>query len=443
MISFKGLLIAFVILTITVGIGNASHQRSEAPTSASIALRINEFMADNKGTLEVPAGSGNYPDWIELYNSGTFPVDLNGLYLTDDLSNLTRFQINQTLVLGPQEFVLFYADGTGEGVHTNFGLSRDGETIALVDIDGTTILDSYTFGPQEPDISEGRSPDGTDTWRFFDTPTPGSSNPQSVPPMISNTSHQPAIPTASESVTVRTTIIDDRAVSFATLYYGTGGGFTPTAMTGIGDNQYEAMIPAFPDQSPVRYYVMAQDDEGLESVDPASPELYGYTVGYTPPPLYVNEFMANNQSALIDPAESNEFPDWFEIYNAGETALDLNGYYLTDDLTDLTQYQITDTLVIQPQGFLLFYADNDAEQGIEHTNFGLNNEGDTLVLVDKDGFMIIDSYTFGLQSPDLSEGRLPDGSQKWLKFSRSTPNESNSLGLALSHEIFLPLMSRE
>lgn len=443
--SFKGIVIALMMLMITVGIGNASHHLSERPRSDAIALRINEFMADNETTLPDPANSSSSPDWIELYNSGTLPVALNGLYLTDDLREPTKFKINDTLVLGPQEFVLFYADEDPDQRprHTNFKLSSGGESVGLVDIDGVTILDSYTFGPQEPDISEGRSPDGSDTWRFFDAPTPGSSNPQSVPPIISNTSHQPAIPSASESVTVRTTIIDDGTVTSATLYYSTGGDFTMTAMTSVGNDQYEAIIPALADQSQVRYYVTAQDKQELVSSSPAGAptERYGYTVGYSPPPLYLNEFMANNQTVLIDPVEADEYPDWFELYNAGSSALDLNGYYLTDDLTQLTQYQIRDTLVIQSQGILLFYADNDAEQGIEHTNFGLNNEGDTLALVDKDGFMIIDSYTFGLQSPDLSEGRLSDGSERWVKFSRSSPSESNDSGVALSRQIFLPLIA--
>lgn len=444
--SFKRLIMVLIMLAIVVGIPNANYHLSQASTSAGIALRINEFMADNETTLPDPANSSSYPDWIELYNSGTLPVDLNGLYLTDDLNDLTQFQINESLILRPQEFMLFYADNDPEegARHLNFRLSSNGETIALVDRDGTTILDSYTFGAQQADISEGRSPDGTDNWRFFETPTPGSSNPQSqsVPPVISNTSHQPAIPTASESVTVQTTIIDDQAVTSATLYYSSGGDFTPTTMTAVGNNQYEALIPAFAEQTQVRYYVMAQDNDALVSFSPpgAPTQLYGYTVNYNPPPLYVNELMANNQTTLTDPVEPGESPDWFELYNAGSTPLDLNGYYLTDDLRQLTQYQITDTLIIPAQGFLLFYADNDPEQGVEHTNFGLNNEGETLALVDKDGLMIIDHYTFGLQGPDLSLGRLPDGSESWTKFSASTPNESNNLGVVLSYQIFLPLI---
>ncbi|MDN5354963.1 MAG: hypothetical protein PWQ09_1719, partial [Candidatus Cloacimonadota bacterium] len=44
------------------------------------------------------------------------------------------------------------------------------------DVDGTTIIDSLTFGEQTSDVSYGRLPDGSDTWQFFDVPTPGESN---------------------------------------------------------------------------------------------------------------------------------------------------------------------------------------------------------------------------------------------------------------------------
>ena len=59
--------------------------------------------------------------------------------------------------------------------------------------------------------------------------------------------------------------------------------------------------------------------------------------------LFVNEFMAENDTTLQDP-DGTGYPDWFELYNAGSTEIDLQGLYLTDDLTDPTQHAITQTL---------------------------------------------------------------------------------------------------
>lgn len=60
---------------------------------ADSGLVINEFMADNKKTLEDPNEPGEHPDWIELYNASDAPITLNGLYLTDDANDPMRWRI--------------------------------------------------------------------------------------------------------------------------------------------------------------------------------------------------------------------------------------------------------------------------------------------------------------------------------------------------------------
>ncbi len=118
-------------------------------------------------------------DWIELYNSGGQAADLGGYYLTDDLSNQTQFRVPDGVTVPAGGYLVFYADGdTGQGaMHTNFELDAGGEAIGLF-ASGTmaALLDSYTFGAQSTGVSEGRCPDGGDTWTFFDTATPGVSN---------------------------------------------------------------------------------------------------------------------------------------------------------------------------------------------------------------------------------------------------------------------------
>ena len=80
--------------------------------------------------------------------------------------------------LGAGEHMLLWADGDGaQGpMHTNFRLSKDGESVSLFDVDGATLLDSVQFGPQTGDVSYGRSPDGGNAWQSFTSPTPGQPN---------------------------------------------------------------------------------------------------------------------------------------------------------------------------------------------------------------------------------------------------------------------------
>jgi hypothetical protein len=137
---------------------------------------INESMADNGSTITDPAGE--YDDWIELYNPTSNPITLTGRYLTDKKDNLKKYQFTQpNLILNPNEYLLIWCDEqqTQQGIHTNFKLSAGGEFIALVEIDGVSIIDSLSFGPQTTDISFGRLPDGASKWIFM-TPTPGATN---------------------------------------------------------------------------------------------------------------------------------------------------------------------------------------------------------------------------------------------------------------------------
>ena len=111
------------------------------------------------------------------------------------------------------------------------------------------------------------------------------------------------------------------------------------AMTAAGNMQFQATIPAQALNTQIEFYVTAQDNDGLISSDPpTAPEAtYSYIVGYTPPALYINEFMAGNETTLEDPDEPGDYPDWIELYNGEETAVSLEGFYLTDSAAELTQ----------------------------------------------------------------------------------------------------------
>jgi hypothetical protein len=165
-----------------------------------------------------------------------FSFDLWNTFLDQSLPNLAP------IVLAPGGHMLFWADGDPEQgpFHTSFKLSRSGEEIGLFDADGRTLIDGLSFGPQQTDVSYGRSVDGGGQWQFFENPSPGAPNSQ-----------------------------------------------------------------------------------GSE------------TAG-----LVINEFMADNETTIEDPAEPGEYPDWIELYNGSDETLILNGMFLTDDLNDTTKWQI-------------------------------------------------------------------------------------------------------
>jgi len=55
-------------------------------------LVINEFMASNSKCCMDP--QGEYDDWIEIYNSGTYTINVDGMYLTDNLTTPTKWRIH-------------------------------------------------------------------------------------------------------------------------------------------------------------------------------------------------------------------------------------------------------------------------------------------------------------------------------------------------------------
>lgn len=406
----------------------------------SIQVTLNEFMAANAAFLQDPAEPGEFPDWLEVHNPTGTAIDLGGLYLTDDLTRPTKYQIPSGVMIPPNGHVIFYADEDQlQGpLHTNFRLAAAGEVVAIYDTNGVRQIDAIAFGPQLADVSFGRFPDGSGNWGFMSAPTPGAANgAHNAPPTFSNVARAPALPGPSDPVLITARVEDDGAVTGVTLYYDAGGGWLTVPMRddgasgdgAAGDHVYGAGIPAQPKDVVVRYYLVATDNFGASRADPLSaPALtHRYVVGYVPPALFINEFMADNDAVIQDPDEPLAYEDWIEVFNPGPSGVDLGGRYLTDDLDLPRKFPIPAGVVVPAGGYLLFWADGEPFQGPRHTNFRLRAGGDEIGLFDTDarGNVPIDTLRFGAQLTNVSQGRCPDGSSVWQQFNPSTPGTSN------------------
>ena len=190
---------------------------------------INEFMASNASTI---SDGGIFDDWVELYNPSNSPVNIGGMYLTDDLTIPTLWQVPTnnaaaTTIPAGGFLLLWFDKEPDQGpLHIDAKLGSGGESIGLYASNGTTQIDAYTFGPQLVDRSEGRTSDGGSTWAFFTQPTPGATNNNSVGGSTAPT------PTASvrggiysNSVTVSLN------ASAGTIYYTTDGSEPTQAST--------------------------------------------------------------------------------------------------------------------------------------------------------------------------------------------------------------------
>jgi hypothetical protein len=135
---------------------------------SNLTLKVNEWMANP------PQGDD---DWFEIYNPGTLPVALEGLFLTDKPAERSLwFPIAPLSFVGagPNGYVQYIADGnTNRGPeHVSFGLGAGGDTVAIFDSTGRQI-DSVSFLQQVAAVSQGRLLDGTSTITSF----PGTASP--------------------------------------------------------------------------------------------------------------------------------------------------------------------------------------------------------------------------------------------------------------------------
>jgi hypothetical protein len=145
---------------------------SSTLTSAHGTVMISELLANNVAAVQNGAG---FPDVIELYNAGATSADLTGMSLTDDPALPGKYTFPPGTSLGAGSFLLVYADTdtAAPGLHTGFALDRDGDELRLYN--GTTLIDSITFGPHAVDLSISRTGAGLDVWALT-TPTLGSAN---------------------------------------------------------------------------------------------------------------------------------------------------------------------------------------------------------------------------------------------------------------------------
>ncbi len=156
--------------------------------------------------------------------------------------------------------------------------------------------------------------------------------------------------------------------------------------------------------------------------------------------LVINEFMSSNDTFY--PGPNNDYPDWIEIYNTGETTIDLGGWYITDNLDDIKKDSIptgfSDQTTIPAHGFIVLICDGKGiDNGPLFTNFKLSSGGESIGL-SKDGKVFTDSLTYGPggdidpgPQTDWSAGRDGDGATSWILFNPNssrppTPGSSNN-----------------
>ena len=152
------------------------------------ALWLSEVEPIN--TQGLADAAGEHDPWVELYNSGTSPVDLGGLWLSDDYGNLARWSFPPNTILAAGQFRLVWLDGqlnqnSASELHAAFRISGSSGSVVLSRRVATSyeVIDYLNYEGVGADNSFGKFPENSPANpRLFAYPTAGSKNSLATPP---------------------------------------------------------------------------------------------------------------------------------------------------------------------------------------------------------------------------------------------------------------------
>lgn len=164
--SVKSIVILFLFL-------NINNYLYSINSLSYYTISINEVMVSNNSSYVDDFSESD--DWIELYNYGSEAVDINGLNISDKLSKKDKFQITESMIIGPDSYFVLWADNqvTQGANHLNFKLS-EGDYLTISIPEG--VIDQVDITNKQSNVSLGRQPDGLGFFKYFSEATPKNSN---------------------------------------------------------------------------------------------------------------------------------------------------------------------------------------------------------------------------------------------------------------------------
>lgn len=282
---------------------------------AANGVVINEICTKN---TTVSAPNGQYYDYIELYNPGSSAVSVGGYGLSDDEANPLRYVLPADASVPANGFYVIYC-GVAETdgiVGASFGLSKKGETVCLSDPNGS-ILELHQLDALNDDTAFGRVPDGSDTFAYLNTLSPGAPNPTDSVDQLAVTA--PAF--SQESGFYASDFDLTLSADAGTTIYYTIDGSDPTP----GSQQYNGAIRVYDKSADANVYAAERD----------------ITDDYEPPSAPVDKAMIVR--AVAEDASGNLSKiitkTYFIGYSANDYTMNMRVISLVTDPNNLFDYE--------------------------------------------------------------------------------------------------------
>ncbi|HET6410203.1 MAG TPA: lamin tail domain-containing protein, partial [Chthoniobacteraceae bacterium] len=409
-------------------------------------VSFNEICADNQGIV---SNGGTSPDYIEIYNRTFQSIDMSGWSLSDDVLVPGKYIFPAGIVIPAQGRVMVWCDSdfAAPGLHAGFGLSKAGQTLAL--FQGNTVRDSITFGPQARNFPIGRALDGDNTWTLVN-PSPDAPNLAATLGSSANLKfnewmaapatgedwfevyNSDANPVAMGNLWLSDTS-GDAITQIPPFSYIEGKGFTEFEADGTtaGGNHCNFKLSTGGDNLILlqsngttvitsRLFGLQQTgvsqgllpDGGTNVVSfPQTPS--PDASNYLPSVVVINEALTNSAAP---------FEDAIELRNTSGTSVDLGGWWLSDDESNLQKFQFPAGTTIPGNGYLVIY-ENQFNTG--PNAFSLSSTGEEVILTAVDSGGVPTGtraqVSFGAAAENVSFGRVnvAGGAEFWPNVSRT------------------------
>ncbi|MDB6173848.1 MAG: Spore coat protein CotH [Chthoniobacteraceae bacterium] len=135
--------------------------------------------------------------------------------------------------------------------------------------------------------------------------------------------------------------------------------------------------------------------------------------------ISLNEIMADNRRAILN---GGSYPDYVELRNNTGAVIDISNWSLSNDDSLPNKYLIPAGTTVPANGYLVIWCDSETLAPGLHSGFGIGASGDR-ILLSQNG-VVRDVVAFGPQAPDLSIGRLVDGTGTWT-LNTASPGSTN------------------
>lgn len=406
--------------------GSAS---GDASLPAGVAgLVLSELMVENDGAVRDE--DGDYPRWVELYNSTSAELSLSGYSLSDRENDATKYPL-PAITLAPGEYRVVFLSGKNRtaadgNLHTGFKVNGS-ETLYL--FSGSTIVDSVSGAATSSNISKIKV---GSAWEETELYSPGFENTEAGHEAyldVWDKRDESALKINEVQSSNATTLADEQGLYPDWIeIVNTGTETIDLSGYGLSDDVNKPMEWTFPAMSigpGERVVVFADGTNNLEAEIPhanfsissggetlslydaegylldrvtvpeletdtsyaRSPDATGdFVVEQTPTPNMENTvesqttlsnrfFQEHNQGVYISEVMTrnattleinSQTPDWVEVTNASGAAVNLAGYRLTNKANATARYTFPDVTLENGESTVVYLTGAEIDLGEEY-----------------------------------------------------------------------------